>query len=153
MDEKYMDIAIDEAKKAFKNDEVPVGAVIVYNGKILAKTHNEKEQRMCSVAHAEILAIEQATKKIKNWRLCDCDLYVTLEPCPMCASAIKQSRIRNVYSGLASEDKQNSEIVERIFGVDSLNPSVNHFNNLKSIEIDAMMKSFFEKQRKRNVNK
>lgn len=153
MDEKYMDIAIDEAKKAFENDEVPVGAVIVYNGKILAKAHNEKERRMCSVAHAEILAIEQATKKIKNWRLCDCDLYVTLEPCPMCASAIKQSRIRNVYSGLASEDKKNSEIVEHIFGVDSLNPSVNHFNNLKSIEIDAIMKSFFEKQRKRNVNK
>ena len=105
MDLKYMDLAFMEAEKAFKIGEVPVGAVIVKNGKVLAKTHNIKEKSKCSINHAEILAILKASKKLKNWRLDGCDIYVTLEPCPMCASAIKQSRIKNVYSALSNKDK------------------------------------------------
>ena len=108
MDLKYMDLAFVEAEKAFKLGEVPIGAVIVKNGKILAKTHKKKEKTKCSVHHAEILAILRASKKLRNWRLDDCDIYVTLEPCPMCASTIKQSRIRNVYSALSNKDKNNS---------------------------------------------
>ena len=100
MNFEYMNIAFDEAKKAFKCDEVPIGAVLVKNDKIIAKSHNNKEKKSCCLCHAELNVIKKASKKFKNWRLDDCELYVTLDPCPMCASAIKQSRISTVYSAL-----------------------------------------------------
>ena len=89
MNSVYMNIAIKEAKKAYKKGEVPVGAVIVKNNKIIAKAHNTKEKSKQAICHAEINAIKKATKKIKNWRLTNCDIYITLFPCPMCASAIQ----------------------------------------------------------------
>ena len=92
--EKFMKEALNEAKKAYEKLEVPVGAVIVKNGKIIARAHNEKETKFDTTKHAEILAIQKASKKLKSWRLIDCDMYVTLEPCPMCAGAIINSRIR-----------------------------------------------------------
>ena len=95
---KYLNIAFDEAENAFKKNEIPVGAVIVKDDIIISKTHNLKEINKCCTSHAEILAINEASKKNNNWRLTDCDIYITLDPCPMCASAIKQSRIKNVYS-------------------------------------------------------
>lgn len=97
MDNKYMNEAIKEAKKAYNEHEVPVGAVIVKNDKIIAKAHNTVEKNSDATKHAEINVIEKASKKIKNWRLIDCDLYVTLEPCEMCCGAINASRISNVY--------------------------------------------------------
>lgn len=97
--EKYMSMALRMAKKAAKKDEVPVGAVIVRHGKVLASAYNLRESKKNPLAHAEILAIEKASKKLKGWRLVDCELYVTLEPCPMCAGAIINSRIDNVYFG------------------------------------------------------
>lgn len=99
MEKYFMGFAIKEAAKAAKQDEVPVGAVVVYENKIIAKAYNKRQKNNNSVAHAEILALQKACKKIGNWRLLDCDLYVTLEPCPMCAGAAINSRIRNIYFG------------------------------------------------------
>lgn len=145
----YMSLAFLEAQKAFKSGEVPVGAVIVKNGKILAKAYNKKEKEMCSVAHAEILAIKKATRKLKNWRLEDCDIYITLEPCPMCASAIKQSRIKNVFSGIANKDESNGIIIKKIFEKDSVNSSVNFINNLSIERSEALLQKFFSDRRKK----
>ena len=108
----YMEEAINQAKKAYKNGEIPVGAVIVYDNKIIAKSYNKVEKEKIAVSHAEINAIKIAAKKLKNWRLLDCDMYVTLEPCPMCSWAIKLSRIRNVYYCTSkSEDENNKYLV------------------------------------------
>ena len=97
MEEKYIEIALKEAEKAYNSGEVPVGAVIIKNNKIIAKAHNRVEKKKNSTMHAEIIAITKASKKIKNWRLNDCDMYVTLEPCDMCKAAISLSRINKVY--------------------------------------------------------
>ncbi|KGN00863.1 adenosine deaminase [Clostridium novyi A str. 4570] len=99
MDKKFMDIALDEAKIAALKDEVPVGAVIVKNGEVIASAHNLRETLNDPTAHAEILAIKKASGILKNWRLNECEMYVTLEPCPMCSGAILQSRIRKLYIG------------------------------------------------------
>ena len=99
MDKKFMKAAINEAKKAAKKDEVPIGAVIVQDGKIIARGHNTRQKTQNAINHAEMIAIQKACKKVGSWRLIDCDIYVTLEPCPMCAGAIINSRISNVYFG------------------------------------------------------
>lgn len=95
----YMKLALKQAQKAMKKDEVPVGAVIVHKGKVIASAGNARETKKDPLAHAEILAIKKASKKLGGWRLPDCSLYVTLEPCPMCAGAIINSRIDNVIFG------------------------------------------------------
>ena len=97
--ENYMELALNEAKKAYEIEEIPVGAIIVKDGKVISRAYNQKETKSNPIAHAEILAIERASKKLGRWRLDDCDLYVTLEPCPMCAGAIIQARIKNLYIG------------------------------------------------------
>ena len=102
-----MELAIKQAKKAYKLKEVPVGCVIVNDDKIIAKAHNMVEKKKDSTMHAEIIAIKKASKKLKNWRLIDCDMYVTLEPCLMCKSAIELSRIKNVYYSTASDNDIN----------------------------------------------
>lgn len=99
MHEKFMKLALAEAKKAFDKEEVPVGAVIVQNGKVIAKAHNLKETKCDTTNHAEILAIQKASKKLKKWRLTDCDMYVTLEPCSMCAGALINCRLNKLYIG------------------------------------------------------
>lgn len=108
-----MEEAINQAKKAYKNGEIPVGAVIVYDNKIIAKSYNKVEKEKIAVSHAEINAIKIAAKKLKNWRLLDCDMYVTLEPCPMCSWAIKLSRIRNVYY-CASKSEDENNVINKI---------------------------------------
>lgn len=95
----FMNEALKEAKKAYEKGEVPVGAVIVRDNKIIAKAHNLKESSNQVIDHAEILAIREASNALNNWRLSECELYVTLEPCPMCAAAIMQSRIRKIHIG------------------------------------------------------
>lgn len=97
--EFFMQEALKEANKAYKKLEVPVGAIIVKEGKIIARAHNEKETKLDTTKHAEIIAIKKASKKLKSWRLIDCEMYVTLEPCSMCAGALIQSRIKKVYIG------------------------------------------------------
>lgn len=95
----FMDIALNEARKAYKLKEVPVGAVIECDGKIIAKAHNLRHTKKVSTYHAEILAIEKACKKLNCWQLDNCNMYVTLEPCVMCAGAIINARIKNVFYG------------------------------------------------------
>ena len=97
MNEKYMNMAIKQAIKAFKKKEVPVGAVIVHNNKIIAKACNDRQNKKSVIGHAEINAILKASKRLGDWRLNECDLYVTLKPCAMCESIIKESRIKSVY--------------------------------------------------------
>ena len=99
MDEKFMQVAIIEAKKAYKKDEVPIGACIVKDGKVIAKAHNKTEKTQIATHHAEIIAINKACKKLKSWRLDGCEIYVTAEPCAMCAGAIANARIEKVYFG------------------------------------------------------
>lgn len=97
--ERYMSEALKEAKKAYDKEEIPIGAIIVKDGKIIARGHNLKEEKNDSTYHAEIIAIKKACKKLNSWRLTDCEMYITLEPCPMCAGAIIQSRIKKIYIG------------------------------------------------------
>ncbi|HIS38727.1 MAG TPA: nucleoside deaminase [Candidatus Onthousia faecavium] len=147
MKDDYMKSAIKEAYKAYKNNEVPVGAVIVKNDKIISKAYNRKEERCCVIEHAEINAIIKASKKLQNWRLNGCDMYVTLEPCPMCASAIKQARIDHVYYLFDSTSCENKKIVKEIFtNIDANKPVENikmnyDFDNINFITF------FFKKQR------
>lgn len=99
---EFMSIAIEEAKKAAVKGEIPIGAVIVKENKVIAKAHNLRESLKNALCHAEISAINSACKEIDNWRLDGCDMYVTLEPCPMCCGAILQARLRSVYFGAYS---------------------------------------------------
>lgn len=147
MDLKYMDMAIEEAKKAFEEDEVPIGCVIVKNNQILALTHNRKEQMNSATKHAEILAIEEASAKLNNWRLDGCDVYITLEPCPMCASALKQARVSHIFCGLSNSDFRNYEIVLKILESDKNNASVPIINDLAVEKVDKIMKDFFRNRR------
>lgn len=120
MQEKFMKHALIEAKKAYEKLEIPVGAVIVKDGKIISRAHNLKETKKSAIAHAEILAIQKANKKLDNWRLLDCDIYVTLEPCQMCMGAIISSRIKNLYIGTLDPKKQepiNIEEYKEKYGV------------------------------------
>lgn len=142
-----MKLAYKEALKALKDDEVPVGAVIVKDGKVIAKAYNMKESKQCGVYHAEILAIMRACKKLSNWRLENCDIYITLAPCPMCASAIKQSRISNVYCGLSNSDSSVMNITKEILENNDINSSVNLYTDLFSNEVSALLKEFFENRR------
>lgn len=103
----FMIEAIKQAKNAYNIDEVPVGAVIVKDNKIISKGYNKIETTNDSTNHAEIIAIKKASKKINNWRLNECELYVTLEPCDMCKGAIQNSRIKNVYYLISKENKYN----------------------------------------------
>lgn len=147
MVEKYMKAAIKQAKKAYELDEVPVGAVIVYKDKIIAKAYNTKEKDKLATRHAEIKAIEKASKKIGNWRLNECEMYVTLEPCPMCASAIKQARIGKVYAGIASNDTKNLNIIKEIFNNSYNNTKVDYSCGYLDTDINILLKKFFAKKR------
>ena len=113
-DELYMDIALQEAKKAYKKEEIPVGAVIVKNGKVISKAYNRKNKSNRVKDHAEIIAIDKANRKLRNWRLEDCEIYITLEPCPMCASAIEQARIKRIITGAVNKNKETRQISEAI---------------------------------------
>jgi tRNA(adenine34) deaminase len=146
MNMKYMDIAYEEALKAFELGEIPVGCVIVYNNEIIARTHNLKENNCCSVDHAEILAIKDASDNLKNWRLDDCDIYITLSPCPMCASAIKQARINNIYCGI-NNDTYDSKMIENILSTKDNNSVVNIEFNLDKIRCGNLLKKFFKLRR------
>ncbi|MGL5821303.1 MAG: nucleoside deaminase [Sarcina sp.] len=143
----YMDLAIAEALKALELGEVPVGAVIVKDNQIIAKAHNQKEMLFDVTAHAEILAIKKASQKISNWRLNGASMYVTLEPCPMCASAIAQARIDTVYIGTFD---QTSGACGSIINL-AQNNRLNTFFDviwLYSEDCSDILSSFFEKRRK-----
>ena len=150
MNLKYMDLAFMEAKKAYDNNEVPIGVVIVKDNSVLSISYNKVETNNCAIYHAEIQAIIDASKKVNNWRLDGCDMYTTLDPCPMCAGAIKQARISNVYSALSTTSNINRTIINDIFTcADSSNPSVNFISNISPDRAKVLLSEFFQKQRKK----
>ena len=146
--EHFMKEALKEAKKAYKKGEVPIGAVIVYRNKIISRGYNLRESKKNSLLHAEIIAINKACRKLKSWRLDECDLYVTLEPCPMCAGAIIESRIKNIFFG-AKEPKSGCVISKVSLLQDGLfNHNVNVGENLIESECSQILKDFFKELRK-----
>ncbi len=144
---KYMLIAIDEAKKAGDVDEVPIGAVIVRNGEVIAKANNHKERKNCAVRHAEIEVIEQAAACVGNWYLDDCELVVTLEPCVMCAGAIMLSRLKGVYFG-AYDTKSGGFGGLYDFATDKkLNHRLTVVGGIMQEECANLLSSFFKNKR------
>ena len=146
--EYYMKQALKEAKKAFDKDEVPIGAVIVKNDKIIAKAYNIKETKNDTTKHAEIIAIQKASKKIGAWRLNECELYTTLEPCPMCAGAIINSRIKKIYIGTKDEKTGAAGSVLNLFEDYKFNHKVEIEYGILEEKCSNILKEFFKKLRK-----
>ena len=146
--EYYMKQALKEAEKAYKKLEVPVGAVIVKDGKIIARGHNQKETKTDTTKHAEIIAIQKASKKLKAWRLLDCEMYVTLEPCAMCAGAIINSRIKKVYIGTKDNKTGAVGSVLNLFEDFTFNHKVEVEKGILQEECKNMLKQFFKELRK-----
>ena len=147
MKEKFMKEALKQAQKAYDKLEVPVGAVIVKDGKIIARAYNQKEEKNDTTNHAEILAIKKASKKLNSWRLLDCDMYVTLEPCSMCAGALIQSRIRKVYIGAKDEKTGACGSVLNLLEDYKFNHKVEIECGILKDECEALLKKFFKKLR------
>jgi tRNA(adenine34) deaminase len=143
---KYMAAALKQAEKAALQNEVPVGAVVVYQDKIIARAYNKREQKQEIHAHAEFLAMMKAAKKIGSWRLEDCDIYVTMEPCPMCAGAMIQSRVRNLYYGANDPKAGVAESLTHLFEL-SFNHKVHVESGMMAEESQKILKSFFKKLR------
>lgn len=149
LNEKYMEEALKEAQKAYNYDEVPIGCVIVKNDKIIAREFNKREINKDASAHAEMLAIKEACKVVGNWRLEDCDLYVTLEPCPMCSGAIIQSRIANVFYGAKDKKGGCVESCLNMFDVKGFNHYPGYTGGVKEAECGEIISSFFKQKRKK----
>ena len=147
MNNNFMNEAIKQAIIALENNEVPVGSVIVKDNKIIAAAHNEKEKRKSAAAHAEILAIEEASRALGDWRLNGCSMYVTLEPCPMCAGAILQSRISEVFIGAFDDVAGACGSVVDILGSRYLN-SKTIVNWTYNEQCSNILQDFFKKRRK-----
>ena len=148
MEEKFMKEALKEAKKAYDKLEVPVGAVIVKDGQVIARAHNLKETKLDTTNHAEILAIQKASKKLKSWRLIGCEMYVTLEPCSMCAGALINSRIKKVYIG--ASDKKTGAVgsVFNLLEDYTFNHKVEYEKGILQEDCENLLKQFFKALRK-----
>ncbi len=147
-----MNEAIKQAQKSLKKQEVPIGAVVVHNGKIIAKGHNMRERRKNALLHAEIVAIHKACKKLKDWRLEKCQLYVTLEPCPMCAGAIANARIEKVYYG-AKEKTSNDNLCEVILSSPRLNHKCEIVQLTEHEQQCASMLTYFFRTKRKNASR
>ena len=145
-DEYYMKQALKEAQKAFLLNEVPVGCVIVYEDKIIARGYNKRELLESSLAHAEIVAINKACKKLNSWRLEDCTMYITLEPCCMCSGAIIQSRIKKVIYGACDYRFGAHKSIINLFDV-KFNHMVDISGGVLEEECSNIIKDFFKKLR------
>ena len=134
---KYMEFAYKEALKAYHKDEIPVGAVIVHNNKVIAKAHNDRQKKYNVLGHAEINTILKAEKKLKDWRLDKCEMYVTLEPCKMCQMIIEESRINKIYYLISQKNdtKNNSKYIQ-----------TNDCNDIK-LQYQKILNNFFKKLR------
>jgi tRNA(adenine34) deaminase len=149
MDEhiRWMNAAIEEAKKAENLLEVPIGAVVVQNGQIIGRGHNLRETSLDPTAHAEMIAIRQASEHLQAWRLLDCQLYVTLEPCPMCAGAIVQSRIPQVIFGTADPKAGCAGTLMNLLQEERFNHRVEVTSNVMQEECAALLTNFFRRLR------
>lgn len=148
-EERYMKVAIKQAKKAENIDEVPIGCVIVYHGKIIARGYNRRNIDKNTLSHAELNAIKKASKRLGDWRLDDCEMYVTLEPCQMCAGAIVQSRIKKVYIGSMNPKAGSAGSVINLLQVKEFNHQVEIESGILQEECSEMLSDFFKNLRKR----
>jgi tRNA(adenine34) deaminase len=148
-DQYFMQFALDEAHKALKENEVPVGAVVVCNECVVAREHNAKEQKRDPTAHAEVLALQRAAEYLARWRLSDCSMYVTLEPCPMCMGAMLAARINRLVFGCIDPKAGAAETLYHL-GCD---PRLNHFFSVKSgvlaEQCAELLRNFFRGRRKK----
>ena len=147
MKEFFMRVAIRQAEVARKKDEVPVGAVIVKDGKIIAKAHNLIEKKQDATCHAEIIAIKKACKKLKSWRLDGAEMFVTLEPCPMCAGAIVNARIKKVYFGAIEPKSGSAQSKYPILTDNGLNHKTEFEGGILQDECSAIIKNYFKRKR------
>ncbi|MDD6292256.1 MAG: tRNA adenosine(34) deaminase TadA [Eubacteriales bacterium] len=148
-EERYMKAAIKQAKKAENIDEVPIGCVIVYQGKIIARGYNRRNIDKNTLSHAELNAIKKASKKLGDWRLDDCEMYVKLEPCQMCAGAIVQSRIKKVYIGSMNPKAGSAGSVINLLQVKEFNHQVEIESGILQEECSEMLSDFFRNLRRR----
>ena len=148
MQEQFMKQALKEAKKAYNKKEIPVGAVIVKNGEIRARGHNIKEMKNDCTKHAEIIAIQKASKKLDSWRLTDCEMYVTLEPCSMCAGALIQSRIKKIHIGCMDEKTGACGSVLNLLEDYKFNHKIEIEKGILKEECEKILKDFFKELRK-----
>lgn len=148
-DEKYMKAAIREAKKAYKLDEVPIGCVIVQNDKIIARGYNRRNTDKNTLAHAELSAIKKASKRTGDWRLEDCTMYVTLEPCQMCAGAIVQSRLGKVVIGSMNPKAGCAGSVINLLQMKQFNHQVEMLTGVLDEECSTMLSAFFRELREK----
>lgn len=151
--EKFMKEAIKQALKAYQKEEIPVGAVIVKNNKIIARAYNEKESKKDTTKHAEILAIQKASKKLQTWRLTDCEMYVTLEPCSMCAGALIQARLKKVYIGTMDQKTGSCGSVLNLLADYTFNHKVEVETGILQKECEELLKKFFRELREKKKAK
>ena len=142
--EKFMCEAIKQAQKAYAKEEIPVGAVIVKNNKIIARAYNKKEETNDTTKHAEIIAIQKASKKLNSWRLNDCEMYVTLEPCSMCAGALIQARLKKVYIGTMDQKTGSCGSKLNLLKDYSFNHVVEVETGILQKECENLLKEFFK---------
>ena len=152
-DERYMRQAITQAKKALENDDVPIGCVIVRDGKVIARGYNRRNKDRQSLAHAELMAIKRASKIVGDWRLEDCKMYVTLEPCQMCSGAIVQARIPEVVIGCMNPKAGCAGSVINLLDMAGFNHRVKITKGILEYECSKMLTDFFKKMRENKKNK
>ena len=143
-DEEYMNIALKEARTALNEEEVPVGAIVVLDNKIIGIGHNTRQRTHDITNHAELIAIREASNKIGDWRLDKATIYITLSPCMMCASAIKESRIKNIVIGAINQDIKTQEAVDLILKDSNIKTGIKEQESL------LLLQKFFKKQREKN---
>lgn len=149
--EWFMNKALDEAWKAYKDDEIPVGAIIVKSGEIISCGHNQKELKNNPLHHAEMEAIKKASEKTGSWRLTGCDIYVTLEPCPMCAGALIQSRIERLFIGTPDPKSGAVGSVINILDGKKFNHKIEVIHGILQKECSQILKDFFQDLRRRKL--
>ena len=151
--ERFMREAIKQAKKAEDLDEVPIGCVIVHEGKIIARGYNKRNTMKSTLAHAEVLAIRKACKKLGDWRVEECTMYITLEPCQMCAGAIVQARIPRVVIGASNKKAGCAGSIINLLQMEQFNHQVELTKGVLEEECSQMMKDFFRAMRKKKGKK
>ena len=150
MDEKFMKEALKQEKKAYDIGEVPIGCVIVFEDKIISRAYNKRNNNKSTLAHAELIAIDKASKKMGDWRLEECTMYVTLEPCQMCAGAIVQSRMERVVIGAMNKKAGCAGSILNLLQVEEFNHQVEIITGILEEECSAILQDFFKNLRIRN---
>lgn len=146
INERFMRLALKQAQVSYKNDEVPIGAIVVKNGQVIARAHNTRNASKNAVEHAELVAIERACKKLNDWRLTGCDLYVTLEPCVMCLGACYNARISNVYFGAYDLSGKGCVQLSEMIG-HTLNHELTLHGGVLEKECSAILTEYFKSKR------